>query len=184
MKLLKPKKCKATGCGETFTPRASTQIACTWQCAVAINEAKKAKERRKETKEKLEKLKTRSDWLREAQIAFNRYIRARDYGKPCISCGRHHQGKWNAGHYRSVGAAPELRFTELNVHLQCEPCNSHLSGNIVEYRKRLVEKIGIEKVEWLEGNHEPLRLSIDDIRTIKIKYGVMARQLEKERGAA
>ena len=69
----------------------------------------------------------------------------------------------NAGHYRSVGSCPELRFNEENCFLQCEHCNSYLSGNIIEYRKRLADKMGAYKVEWIEGKHEPLKLTIDEI---------------------
>jgi hypothetical protein len=124
-------------------------------------------------------MKSRADWLREAQAAFNRYIRLRDHDKPCISCGRQHQGQWHAGHYRSVGACPELRFMELNVHKQCAPCNDHLSGNIVEYRRGLIERIGIDQVEWLEGNHEAKKYTIEEIKAIKAEYTHKSKELMK-----
>jgi hypothetical protein len=117
-----------------------------------------------------EAIKSRSQWLKEAQEAFNAYIRARDYGKPCISCKKNTGAKMNAGHYRSVGAAPELRFNELNVHLQCEHCNSFLSGNIIEYRINLAKQIGIDNLEWLEGPHEPAKYTIEDAKRIKAEY--------------
>jgi hypothetical protein len=81
----------------------------------------------------------------------------------------------NAGHYRSVGACPELRFHPMNVHLQCEHCNSHLSGNIIEYRRRLATKIGVDRVEWLEGKHEPLKLTIDEIINLTDHYKELIR---------
>jgi hypothetical protein len=140
----------------------------------------KAKRERKETKERKAKLKPRRDWLREAQSAFNKFIRTRDAGQPCISCGRHHNGQWHAGHYLSTGARPELRFDERNVHLQCAPCNNHLSGNIVLYRQGLIAKLGLAVVEELEGPHEPKHYSIDDLREIKARYTALARQLTKE----
>ncbi|HFU0230446.1 TPA: recombination protein NinG, partial [Vibrio parahaemolyticus] len=67
-----------------------------------------------------------------AQEQFNRFIVLRDNGKPCASCGRYLS--LCAGHYRSVGAAPELRFNEDNVHGQCYECNGNKSGNAKEYR--------------------------------------------------
>ncbi|RUM32065.1 MAG: hypothetical protein DSY42_01725, partial [Aquifex sp.] len=100
---------------------------------------------------------------------FNRYIRERDKNETCISCGRVPK-KRNAGHYRSVGACPELRFEPLNVNLQCEHCNTFKSGNAIEYRINLVKKIGLERVEWLEGPHEPAKWSIDEIKAIKKEY--------------
>jgi hypothetical protein len=73
----------------------------------------------------------------------------------------------NAGHYLSTGASPELRYEPLNVHKQCEHCNSYLSGNIAKYRPRLIEKIGLKAVEWLESKHEPQKYTIDSLKALK-----------------
>jgi len=105
-----------------------------------------------------------------AQKAFNAFIRARDTGQPCISCQRHHSGQYHAGHYKTAGGNPELKFEELNCHLQCSPCNNHLSGNIGEYRKNLIIKIGLSNVEWLEGPHELKRYSAQDYKEIETEY--------------
>ena len=169
------KTCSA--CKAKFTPVRTGQVACGWPCAIQHTANLKAARERKDKRERKAKLKTRRDWLREAQAAFNRFIRLRDAGKPCISCGRHHQGQMHAGHYLSVGARPELRFHEQNVHSQCAPCNNHLSGNIVLYRKGLMAKIGIELVEWLEGHHEQQHYTIDELRQIKADYTAMAKEL-------
>ena len=128
-------------------------------------------------RQKRESLKSRSQWLKEAQTAFNAYIRARDEKEPCISCGRHHEGQYHAGHYLSTGARPELRFEPLNVHKQCQPCNTHLHGNLILYRVNLIKKIGIEKVEWLEGPHEPKHYSIDDLKQLIAKYREQTKEL-------
>lgn len=120
----------------------------------------------------------RSHWIKKAQAAFNKYVRLRDAKDPCISCGRFHEGQYHSGHYKSVGSSPELRFCELNNHKQCAPCNNHLSGNIVNYRPRLIDKIGLDKVEWLEGPHKSAKLSIDDIKSIEKKYKQMIKDLE------
>ncbi|WP_258530002.1 recombination protein NinG [Pseudomonas aeruginosa] len=68
--------------------------------------------------------------------------------------GAFHDGQYHAGHYRSVGSHPELRFDEDNVHKQCAPCNNHKSGDVVNYRINLVAKIGAAAVARLEGPHE------------------------------
>lgn len=117
-----------------------------------------------------------------AQAAFNEFIRLRDKGNSCISCGRMHSGKINAGHYRSVGAAPHLRFNQFNCHLQCEPCNNNnmLSGNIVEYRINLVKKIGVDKVEWIESQNKAMRWTIDEIRAIKFYFRSMVKRMKRE----
>ena len=129
-----------------------------------INEKRKAKHKKIK-----EGLKTRSDHLNELQTIFNKWIRLRDAGSNCISCCKPCK-KENAGHYRSVGGNPELRFEPLNVHLQCEYCNTYLHGNLINYRINLIKKIGIEQVEWLEGKHELKKYSVEEIKVLKIVY--------------
>lgn len=154
---------------------------CAYQFAIAAKEkaaAKKKKEFNAETRRRKVALKSRSDWLKEAQTVFNKYIRLRDAELPCVSCGRFHEGQWHAGHYLSVGAHPELRFNELQVWKQCMPCNAHLSGNQVNYRIELIKRIGLDKVEWLEGKHEPLKLTIEEIKVLIAEYKSKIKQLE------
>ena len=133
-----------------------------------------AKKRVASTKEK-----TRGAHIAELQAAFNAWIRARDAGSPCISCGTY-QGEWHAGHYRSVGSEPSLRFEPDNVHLQCAPCNTHLSGNPIPYRANLIKKIGLERVEWLEGPHAPKKLTVTEILEMKAFYRAEVRRFKKE----
>jgi hypothetical protein len=162
------KVCKI--CKKQFEPMRFAQICCGIPCAIEHANALKAKKEKKEHREAKAKLKSRADYLKEAQAVFNKYIRMRDEAEPCISCSRHHGGQYHAGHFRTVGAAPELRFNEYNCHKQCSVCNNHLSGNLLEYRRKLVAKIGIEKVEWLEGKHEAKKYTIDEIIKIKKHY--------------
>ena len=131
------------------------------------------------TRQKRDSMKSKAAHAKDAQTAFNAFIRERDADQPCISCGRHHTGQYHAGHYLSVGARPELRFTESNVHKQCAPCNTHLSGNAVLFRRGLVEKLGLELVEWLEGPHEPRRDTVDSLKAIKAHYTTLTKQLRE-----
>lgn len=183
----RPKKCRV--CRETFTPRKALQIVCGPSCALLHAKQKGEKERkaldkieRKAIREAKEKIKPRAAYMKEAQSVFNSWVRARDADQPCISCGRHHQGKYDAGHYRSVGSNPALRFEPLNCHRQCVPCNQHKSGNAIEYRIGLVARIGAEAVAWLEGRHEAKRYTIDDLKAIKAQYRAMTRKLQRARG--
>jgi hypothetical protein len=182
---VKMKRCRV--CREPFIPRLTTQPCCyKYECQVTYatahalkSQEKRVKADRKETREKKQALKTRSQWMKEAQSEVNRYVRLRDKDLPCISCGRFHDGQYHAGHYRTVGSAPELRFEVSNIHKQCAPCNNHLSGNLINYRKGLVQKIGIEAVDWIEGKHEPKHYTIDDLKAIKAKYKTLCRELEQ-----
>jgi len=182
---MKYKKCRI--CSGKFEVELPKQIVCGPSCALAWNfkqqekaKAKKEKAFRAETRRLKESIKSKGKWTQEAQQVFNKWVRLSQEGQPCISCGRSTGCKVNAGHYLSVGAHPHLRFNEYNVHLQCEKCNCYLSGNQVEYRKRLIDKIGIEKVEWLEGPHSIVKLSIEDIKEIKAKYTKLAKEIERE----
>lgn len=138
---------------------------------------KKDKEQRKVKRDALERLKTNSDYKKELQVIFNKFIRLRDKGLNCISCNKPAK-KENAGHYRSAGGNPELRFEPLNVHLQCEYCNTYLHGNLIDYRINLIKKIGLEKVEWLEGYHEPKNYTIDQIKGLKVLYKLKIKNLK------
>ena len=176
MKPIKPKKCKV--CKKAFEPRASTQVVCSWQCSLVHTSKEKEKRERKDYREKKEALKTRREWLKEAQVVFNRYIRERDKDLPCVSCAQH-RNSYDAGHYRSVGAAPQLRFNEDNVHKQCVHCNQHKSGNAIDYRINLVKRIGLERVEALESNNEPAKYTIEDAKEIKKLYNEKLKLLTK-----
>jgi hypothetical protein len=173
-KRVKTRKCSY--CREQFQPFRMGQKACSVECACQLAREKREKEERKADKVKRDKLKSRSDWLKEAQQAFNRWIRLRDDKDPCISCGRHHEGQYHAGHYLSTGARPELRFDPMNVHKQCQPCNTHLHGNLLMYRKAMIEIYGDEEVEILEGPHEPKKYSIEELKAIKDEYTKRAKE--------
>ena len=138
----------------------------------------KLKDINKDVRERKEKLKTTSDYLKELQVVFNKWVRFRDKGLNCISCNKPAKKK-NAGHYRSVGSSPNLRFEPLNVHLQCEYCNTYQHGNLIPYRQNLIKKIGIDLVEWLETEHEPKHYSKPELIIMKEEYKEKIKQLNK-----
>jgi len=175
-------RCKR--CKKKFEPKKFLQKYCMedLDCIKAYLESiKKENEKkwRKEKKQKLNDLKTNSDWLNELQTIFNKYIRLRDNDLPCISCGTTKKKQYHAGHYRTRGHCPELIFHELNVHKQCSTCNNFKSGNIVEYRLNLIKRIGEENVDWLEGNHNPLKLTLNEIKEKISYYKTKIKELEQ-----
>jgi hypothetical protein len=176
---VKRRRCRH--CRDWFVPILSLAVACSLECAKALAEAKRIA--RGTDRERREKLKSRSDWLKEAQAAFNAWIRWRDRDLPCISCGRHHAGAYDAGHYISVGANATLRFHEDNCHKQCVPCNQHKSGNAVLYRLGLVERIGLDRVCALECWHDPRPLSIEDIIAIRDDYRQRLKMAKKSQNS-
>lgn len=189
---MKPRKCANPECRTEFTPAFSTtQKVCKWQCGLAIKDANHDKARkaiasqeRAEHRQAKEKVKTRSQHMQECQIAFNAYIRMRDMlaGYCCISSGRPLDWSGNAtdaGHYRSVGSAPHLRFDERNCHAQSKQDNRFLSGNAVDYRIGLIARIGLEAVEELEADQSTRKYTIDDLKAIKAHYRAKVRELKR-----
>lgn len=166
----RPKKCEY--CKNIIENRKPFQVVCNYQCALGLKKLKAAKVWNKEKKQLKEALKTRSDWLADLEKIFNRFIRLRDKGHPCISCETTNPKIiYSAGHFHSKGAYPNIRFNEDNVHLQClMSCNKSKGGNIHEYRPRLIEKIGVVRFNHLQKvKNEPLKISIDEIKE-KMKY--------------
>jgi len=139
-----------------------------------------AKDERKQRRVARERIKSRSEWLKDAQKEFNAYVRARDAGKPCISCGRRTGCKMNAGHYKTTAGVKGLRFHPANCHLQCEKCNMHLSGNIHGYRGPLLAKVGPEMLNYLDNAHPFSGWTIEEIKEIKAHFHRMARELNEK----
>ena len=183
----KPKTCKNPACRASFVPSRMGQAVCSPACALidGPRHAPKARKaladiERKEIKVRKEKLKSRADHLKDTQHAFNAWIRARDSGQPCISCGTTADVQYCAGHYRTTAAAPELRFEPLNVNLQCNRnCNMGKSGNLLGYRPGLIKKIGVEAVEWLEGPHEAKKYTVEELKAMTADYRAKTKELKK-----
>lgn len=187
----KPKTCKNPACRASFVPQRLGQAVCSPKCGLAIKEVNQAKARksldqvgRADIKVRKEALKSRGDHMREAQQAFNEFIRARDQaaGHLCISSGKPLDWSGNAvdaGHYRSVGSAPHLRFDERNCHAQSKQDNRFLSGNAVDYRIGLIARIGQEAVDALESDQSVRKYTVEEIKAIKAEYRAKTRELKR-----
>lgn len=194
-------KRKCCGCKEYHPVETMIKLPVGWfcrlQCSInyATKRSQKAQERQKKQsdtkarvihKRRVKALKTKSQWIKEAQSAVNKYIRIRDTGLGCISCGslpdNKRGGTMDAGHYRSRGAAPHLRFNTWNISAQCVKCNRFNSGSAVDYRLGLIERIGIERVEQLEQNNTSNRFTVEYLERIKKIFNKRARHLARLRG--
>ena len=192
-KRIKLPRCKA--CRNEFFIARIGQKVCSSECAISLLEKEKEKEIRAKskidarvTKQRKEAIKTRSEWMKEAQQAFNAFVRERDKDQPCICCGRTEAKVtgghgWDCGHYRSVGSAPHLRFNEENAHRQLVYCNRYGAGRAVDYRIGLIKKIGIIAVEKLESDQEPCKFDIEQLKSIKKLYKEKLKELKRINGS-
>lgn len=204
-KPIKAKKCRQ--CKAEFIPRVNLQRVCSLPCALEYSRRPTKQRRsaaealqRKKDRDAREALKPKAKWLSEAQSAFNSFIRVRDSHLPCVSCsgknidgtqGWKVGGAWDAGHYRSRGAASHLRFNTFNVHKQCKSCNGGSgnwghTGNKTEtitqaYRETLVQRIGLDRVERLEQDNQPRTFTVDYLKRVKAIFNRRARHYKKLR---
>lgn len=166
------KKCK--NCKQEFTPfRSTLQKYCMErpECVEVFVSESKAKQWKKKKSEMKKELMTLSDWLKLAQSVFNKFIRQRDSGQPCISCGKKINGVTHASHYKSQGGHSSVRFNENNVWSSCYKCNVELSGNLLNYRERLIEKIGLcELIELERLSMVEKKWTVDEAKEIITKY--------------
>ena len=175
------KKCKS--CSKPFEPKQKFNSTIkTNRCEVCLKTEQALKNLSAIKKEKKIKAKedllTLQDYLKLAQQVFNKFIRQRDKGLNCISCDKPCK-KENAGHYFSSGGHANVRFDENNVHLQCEHCNTFLSGNLIFYRENLIKKIGIESFEALENKAKITRkFSISEVKEIIEIYKAKIKMLK------
>ena len=155
------------------------QKVCSPVCAGRLVKAAK-KEQAERDKARKESVKPRTKWLAEAQAIINRYVRLRDRDLPCCSCDRpaSWDGQWHASHFRSVGAASSVRFHLWNIHKGCSICNNHLSGNIAGFRPRLIERIGQERLEWLESQNQLVRHDVEYLKRLKAVMGKRLKRME------
>lgn len=192
------RRCKCLCGGELLAAAKCTNIIekkgyASIQCLAAHEKAKrlakdaKAIKVRNTTLKKKVKSEDRGLAVKAAQTAFNTFIRLRDKDLPCISCGSMPNdnnlitgSRWDCGHYRSVGANPELRFEELNAAKQCVKCNRDLSGNVANYRVEHIKRIGVEAIEWVEGPHKAKRYSIADLNEIEAKYKLKIKHKKRD----
>lgn len=182
----KPKVCKV--CKTTFTPQRMGMKVCSPQCAMNFVKSIQSKDfqaaaakDRKETKIKLERLKTPSQHESECRAIVQKIARIRDRFDGCISCHMpaNYGGMWHGSHFRPAGNNAAVQFHLWNIHKACAQCNLHKSGNLSAYRPRLIEKIGADKVAWLESQNQVVKTNVPYLIRFKAVMGKRLRRLEK-----
>lgn len=177
----KAKPCEV--CQNLFVPDRMGQVVCRPACAMKKVRQEKVQERAK-VRTRKEAIKTIPVLIKEAQHAFNAYIRERDAHQPCICCGKplgdgDVGGAFDCGHYRSTGSASHLRFDERNAHAQRKHCNRWGAGRAVDYRIGLIQRIGLPAVEALESNNTPHKWTREELTAIRDTYKAKLKEMKK-----
>lgn len=170
-------RCK--NCKEKFEPKTFLQKYCFKDECMKVFVEKTKEKAWKEKKQKMQQeLETIQDYIKMTQIIFNKYIRLRDKGQVCISCQKKPL-KENAGHFFNANNHWNVRFDERNCHLQCEHCNTYLSGNLIEYQRNLIHKIGIESYHELEAEARKTRkYTKEELKELMAFYKKKFKELE------
>lgn len=142
--------------------------------------ARAAKEKR-DTKTALEKFKTPTQWESECKDIVQEIARLRDRNDGCISChvGPNYGGRWHGSHFRPAGNNAAVQFHLWSIHKACAQCNLFKGGNISAYRPRLVEKIGADRVEWLESQTHAVKTNVAYLERFKAVMGKRLRRMKK-----
>lgn len=182
-------KCKV--CRKPSEPFNTLHNYCSIDCQLKWLNTKTGKKtvnktRRKIHKEKLATVRGFSHWAKVTQTVVNKYVRLRDIDKPCISCGKYDhdlketpRGKWDAGHYKTVGARSQLRFNTKNINKQCVRCNGYQGGDISGQKTGIVKRFGQARLDWLDGHHESKDYSIEDLAKMRRVFNKKIRMVQK-----
>lgn len=175
-------RCKAKGCRTRFVKLSMNHRACSVECArvvVAQDKAEKARKDAQDHREARAEAKPLSHHHRLTKDAVHAYIRARDADQPCISCDTLNPSAWHAGHYMSVGSESALRYDPANIHRQCLACNVYKGSNAIQYRIRLVQRIGLAEVERLEGPQPVVKWTREGLKAIREQFRRLCREKDK-----
>ena len=179
-------KCKI--CKKEYVKKSIKHMVCSYECSLAYSElhlSKKVKEKKAVARKELIAFNNK-DVRKLTGIAKNlaqHYARLRDVDDSCISCCKPIAKQWDGGHYMNAKYFSAVRLNTLNIHKQCSHCNDWNNENKAEYRKNLINKIGLAKVEWLENQKGVCKYTaeylVKYIRVFRKKIRQMKKRLEK-----
>ena len=167
-------------CKEKFEAIHFNQKYCTEdKCMEVWVEKAKEVQWKKRKKRLKEELRTVNDYVKEAQKWVNKYVRLRDREKGCVSCQSPLTGKYDAGHFFSAGGHGSVRFDERNIHAQCVYCNQWEHGNLYEYQKELIKRIGKKQFLILEEKSKKTeKFDKEELKKIIKKYKEKCKTIE------
>lgn len=145
---VKSKKCKF--CHNSFAPSKSTQIVCSYQCAVDYQKLPQQQEKiAKQAKKNQEKeLKdTITKWSVKLQGKVQEIARLIDYGQNCLA--KNKQAKqFHGGHVFSRGSNSNIKYNLHNIFAQSAQSN-HFQADDVLMREGVVREFGSVYLDFI-----------------------------------
>ena len=186
MKKIRKKKCVV--CENSFTPFNSTlQKTCSVTCAISLSKLMEAKKHAGLNDLRNEKfsVESLSKLMKSTEVMVHEYVRLRDKGKPCISCGQKWSSQFQAGHFMNKKQYNMIRFSLDNIHGQCKKCNLFMEGNYNEYQIRLPNRIGEERYQKLVkrakiASQIPYTFSRHELKDIQKEVRILINELKKK----
>lgn len=171
---------KCINCKKKFEPKRNGQSVCGFECSIEYQQKQRDKNWKKRKKVLKEKIKTLSDYKKECQTIFNKIIRTIDNGYDCIACGSSNPS--DAGHYKSVGSYPELRYDPFNCWIECRKCNGYFGGKPIEMREGLINLYGKENFETMieDISYFP-KWDMSNIKELKIMLREYLKSIDSDK---
>lgn len=190
----KIKICKGTGraegngCGtEKYLHKYGLCLSCFIEWLYNTQEGKKilkGTSSHKKKKQKKKPLQGRKQKINLADRYFSRYIRLKysHEGKcKCATCSANYEIRFmDNGHFISRGNF-STRYQEDNCRPQCKKCNYYKHGEHAKFRDKLIEEIGIDRVEQLEQlGRKSEKLTNDQLDEIIETYRNKYKEIENK----
>lgn len=180
-------KRKCRFCKEFFPREEMTIINtgafCSMDHAIAYAKEKSPQVRKKQARERKREYRKNDLRIRKeaAKRACHEFIRYRDKGRKCISCGKGWDGLFDAGHFLESGNNPHIRYDESNINGQCRKCNRFKGGNSAGYERSLRARIGDSEVDrLLASKGGTLKRTAEDYLEIENYYRERLRELKND----
>ena len=179
-------------CKIKFDPQYnSVQPTCSIKCAIEYSNTNKKIKQAKVDKQineliKEKKAKNTLETLKKSIMnVCHKYIRLRDEGKPCVSCGQPWNSNHQAGHWKKASDYSNLKYNEFNIFNQCQGCNLMKDGNVQKYGDRITLRISKEQkqeIEQLAADYKKDGFKWDRLELIKIReyYNSKIKELKRE----
>lgn len=108
------------------------------------------------------------------KLIVHAFVRERDKGLNCISCGCGWNPSFQAGHHYKSETFETLKYHLDNISGQCFYCNNRLEGNFDNYALNLPKRIGQERYNALvqlaeKDKHFSKVWDVDSLKAIQLE---------------